>query len=193
MLDLGIVEFKKFHLSEKIVGDKITLLRRRSEHNEELFNLINNSRDTLGRFLFWVEDTKNVEDVAQVTEIFSKNWDEQNSFEYVFIENETNKIVGAGGIHTVSYMNRWAEYGYYFDDSATGKGYATQAVALLEEELFSKGIHRLVIECDVENIASAKVAEKNGFELEAILKDAKFAFGKYHSQKYYVKFNSKEN
>lgn len=190
MLDLGIMNFEKFSLPEKIVGDRLILLRRRHEHDEELFKLIDSSREFLRRFLFWVDDTKTVDDVKTVTDIFSRNWDEQNSFEYVFLDKQTGKMVGAGGIHTISYMNRMAEYGYYLDQKAVGNGYASEFVRLMEKELFSRKIHRLVIECDEDNKASAKVAERNGFVYEGRLRDAKFAYGGFRNELVYAKINS---
>lgn len=189
MLDLGLKSFEKFTPPEEIIGKNIILVKRGHQHDEELFNLIDGSREFLRRYLFWVDDTKSLQDVQNVTDIFSKNWEEQNSFEYVFLDVQTQKLVGAGGIHTVSYMNHMAEYGYYLDKDATGKGYASEFVSLLETELFKKGIHRLVIECDVENTGSAKVAERNGFELEGRLKDVKLAYGIYRDGFIYSKIN----
>lgn len=189
MLDLGLKSFEKFSLSEKLVGKNVILVRRSHQYDEELFNLIDSSRDFLRNYLFWVDDTKTLDDVKNVTDIFSKNWDEQNSFEYVFLDAQTQDLVGAGGIHTVSYMNRMAEYGYYLSKCATGRGYASEFVSMLEDELFKKGIHRLVIECDVDNKGSAKVAERNGFELEGCLRDVKYAYGDYRDGLVYAKIN----
>lgn len=190
MLDLGLQEFKKFKLPERIEGEKVILERRAHKHDEDLFRLIDGSRDFLREYLFWVDDTKTLDDVVKVTDIFSKNWDDENSFEYVFLDKENGKLVGAGGIHTVSYMNRMAEYGYYLDRTQKGKGYITEAVQLLEKELFERGIHRLVIECDENNRSSAAVAERCGFKFEGILRDAKFAYGGFRNEKIYAKLSS---
>ena len=47
MLDLGIKVFKKFSLPETICGERVIIERRAHKHDEELFNLINNSREFL--------------------------------------------------------------------------------------------------------------------------------------------------
>lgn len=189
MLDLKIKTFEKFSLPEMLTGQTCIFERRQPKHNEELFHLIMDSKEFLRKYLFWVDDTKTIEDVMQVTEIFSKNWDNQDSFEYVFLDKQTRQMVGAGGIHTVSYMNRWAEYGYYLSKNALKRGYATDFVKTLEQELFKRDIHRLVIECDRENTASAKVAERCGFSFEGCLKGAKFAYGEYRDELVYAKIN----
>ncbi len=179
MLDLGLQEFKKFFLPEEIAGENIVIRRRTHEHDAALFALIERSRAHLRRFLFWIDGTGTLEDVRVVTDIFSENWDAQKSFEYVFFEKRSGKMVGAGGVHTISHMNRMAEFGYYLDKDACGNGYATEFVRLLERELFARGIHRCVIECDAENAASAKIAERLGYTLEGRLRDVKCAYGGY--------------
>ncbi len=189
MLDLNLKPFEKFSLPETIIGEKCIFVKRTHTYDEALFHLINESRHFLREFLFWVDDTKTLDDVKTVTDIFSKNFDEQNSFEYVFLDKETKELVGAGGIHTVSYMNRMAEYGYYLSHTATGRGYASDFVASLEKELFAHGIHRLVIECDANNKASAAVAKRNGFEYEGCLKGAKYAYGGYRDEFVFGKIN----
>lgn len=189
MLDLGLKPFEKFSLPETITGQRVVLCRRTHAHDAELFNLIDHSRAFLRRFLFWIDDTKTITDVITVTDIFSKNWDKKDAFEYVFLDKQAHKIVGAGGIHTISYMNKTAEFGYYLDEKAVGNGYASEAVSLLEEALFQKGIHRLVIQCDSDNAASKRVAERNDFVLEGCLKQAKYAYGGYRDQLIYAKLN----
>lgn len=190
MLDLGNKEFKKFSLPEKIIGERVIIERRSHKHDENLFNLINNSREFLRTYLFWVDDTQSVDNVKNVTDIFDNNWDEQKSFEYVFLDRETQQLVGAGGIHTISHMHHWAEFGYYLAQNATGHGYVTEVVNLLTQALFDKGIHRVVIECDKQNTASAKVAERCGFEYEGCQKQARFAYGGYRDTLIYAKLNS---
>lgn len=179
MLDLGLEKYEKFSLPEEIIGEKIIIRRRTHEHDVALLQLIERSREHLRKFLFWVDGTKTLADVSVVTDIFSKNWEEQNSFEFVFFSKNSGEMVGAGGVHTISHMNRMAEFGYYLDETACGNGYATEFVRLLEKELFAHGIHRCVIECDADNPASAAIARRLGYTLEGTLRDVKFAYGSF--------------
>ena len=89
----------------------------------------------------------------------------------------------------ISYDNHNAEFGYYLDKNATGHGYITDFVRVVGKELFDRGIHRLVIRCDVNNTPSAAVAERCGFTLEGIMKDAALAYGEYRDHKLYAKIN----
>ncbi len=74
------------------------------------------------------------------------------------------------------------EIGYLiFDEQARNKGYATEAVGLLANYLFSsRKINRLQLAIAQGNLASRRIAEKNGFRLEGVLRGALFHGGKNH-------------
>lgn len=57
------------------------------------------------------------------------------------------------------------------------------------KELFQRGIHRLIITCDVNNQASAAVARRCGFELEGKMREARFAYGSYRDELLFAKIN----
>lgn len=190
MLDLGLLNFTKFYLPETIYGENIIIKRRSHAYDNDLFQLIDKSRDFLRNYLFWIDDTKSLDDVKAVTDIFNNNWNEQRSFEYVFLDKNNEKLIGAGGVHTISHMHRWAELGYYLSKDAVGHGYITEAVNLLTGALFDNKINRVVIQCDKQNTSSAKVAERCGFEYEGCQKEARFAYGQYRDELIYAKINS---
>ena len=189
MLDLGTKPLEKFLLPTEIIGERIIIKQRTHEYDEELWQLIDSSRNFLRPFLYWVDDTKSVEDVKFITDLFMNNFSNKNSFEYVFLDKNTNKLVGAGGIHTVCHLHNYAEFGYYIDETATGNGYVTEFVNLLSEELFKRKIHRLIITCDVENKASEMVARRCGFSFEGIMKGARLGYGEYRDQMLFGKIN----
>ena len=189
MLNLGIKPLEKFMLPTEIVGNRIIIKQRTHEFDEQLWQLIDSSREFLRPFLYWVDDTKSIEDVKKVTDIFLNNFNEKNSFEYVFLDKETKKLVGAGGIHTVCYMHNWAEFGYYIDKTATGNGYVTEFVNLLSDALFKAGIHRLIITCDTMNKASEAVAIRCGFNLEGVMKESRLGYNEYRDNFLYAKIN----
>ncbi|MGI9500693.1 MAG: GNAT family N-acetyltransferase [Geminicoccaceae bacterium] len=74
------------------------------------------------------------------------------------------------------------ELGYtLFAREHWGKGLTTEAVGLVVDYLFlSEPVNRLEIRCDVENRASARVAEKLGFTHEGIARQATFSRGRHH-------------
>jgi [ribosomal protein S5]-alanine N-acetyltransferase len=61
---------------------------------------------------------------------------------------------------------RWAQVGYWIDESHAGKGIMPVAVALACDHcLKSMGLHRIEIAIRPENLASLRVVEKLGFTL----------------------------
>jgi len=67
---------------------------------------------------------------------------------------------------------RSANLGYWVDAKRNGRGLATRAVAALAEHAFgSLGLHRLEAGTLVDNPASQRVLEKNGFELVCLARN----------------------
>lgn len=181
-----------FTLPEEIITDQVILKRRSHEYDKNLFRLIDNNRLFLREFLYWVDSVENLESVINTTDKFSEDWNRQDSFEYVYLDPQSQKLVGAGGVHTVDYKNHAAELGYYLDKEATGHGYVSSFVREMEKALFTKGIHRLVITCDSQNLPSANVAQRCNFTYEGTLKGHELAYGKFHDTMVFAKINEQD-
>ncbi len=61
---------------------------------------------------------------------------------------------------------------YYLAQQESGKGYMTETLRKMTEQLFLQGTQVLSLRCYKENIASAKVAEKSGFVHEGCIRCA---------------------
>lgn len=78
-------------------------------------------------------------------------------------DGRTHGDVAAG----FSFASRTAEVGYTFAASGRGHGYATEAIAALVAHLFDDvGVTRVGAGMHPDNIASARVLERNGFRFE---------------------------
>lgn len=67
------------------------------------------------------------------------------------------------------------------DPSARGQGYGKEAVGLLVDHLFrTTSIERVGATCDVENLASSRLAEGLGFRREGTLRRAFYHHGRWH-------------
>ena len=151
-----------------------------------LFHAIDISRERLREFLFWVDNVQKVEDERKTLSDFAEGWEKGEIFAYV-LYNTDKKIVGTIDVHNISYGNHFAELGYWLKDGETGKGYISEILPHIEKTFFSAGLHRLVIECETDNIASAAVAERNGYVFEGIAAGKVFGYGKYRDCKVYAK------
>lgn len=86
---------------------------------------------------------------------------------YSIIYNQ--EVTGAVGIRKNVVRPHIAEIGYFIDEKFWGKGLASQAVKLIEKIAVGKfKFKRLEIVVQVKNIASSKVAEKNGYRREGL-------------------------
>lgn len=63
------------------------------------------------------------------------------------------------------------QIGYWIGERFSGKGYMSEAVALVCELAFARnGLHRLEAACIPDNGKSIRLLEKNGFEREGVLR-----------------------
>jgi RimJ/RimL family protein N-acetyltransferase len=109
----------------------------------------------------------------------------QNGFvtddsELFVIEDGAHHIVGVI-THFKSRTPATREVGYrLFDPKLSGRGYVTEACRLLIDYLFK--VHqyqRLELLSAPENVASVRVAQKNGFRAEGTMRQAFFINGRY--------------
>jgi len=77
------------------------------------------------------------------------------------------RLVGAIGMNLPGH-DTCAEIGYWVASSDWGNGYATEAVRTLARFAFEHGVHRVQIQVDIGNVASARVALRAGFSFEGI-------------------------
>ncbi|UXY14275.1 GNAT family N-acetyltransferase [Chitiniphilus purpureus] len=80
-------------------------------------------------------------------------------------------VLGACGLHQPDWDHGTASLGYWVHRAHQRRGYASEAVGRVCELAFDTlGMQRLSICCDVQNLASARVAERAGFIHEARLR-----------------------
>lgn len=163
---------------EKIEGQKITLERAKAtfELANELFALVENSRENLLPWLPWALKNKTPEDEFDyLLNWCQKNWKEEKGYAYVIRENTSGHLVGSIDFFKTDNMHKNGEIGYWLDIEYIGKGYMSEAVKLLETEVFNQGFNRIVISNDTRNLRSANVAERAGYHLDGILRQASWS------------------
>lgn len=183
----------KFDLPERIVTDRLILLRRNHKYDEEMLQVLNDNRDFLRRYLFWVDKNKTLEDVIAATDMFDKEWVEHEEQALLILDKQNGELLGCIGSHAIDFFNREAELGYWLREDKTGCGYMSEAVRAVEERLFTGGMRRLVICCDKENKDSSAVAKRNGYILEAVRRGRLYTYGDFHDEEVYVKFAPNNN
>lgn len=162
-------------LPEQIESERIILkhpLKPTFKLAEELYAIVDKSRNTLREWLPWVDKTNSVEDefTGFLVGSCQKNWEEGCGFAYILYQKETNQILGIVDLFQINEKNQSAEIGFWLSDSATGHGYMQEAVLALESEGFKAGLNRIIIRNDTLNMRSAHVAERCGYVLEGVMR-----------------------
>jgi RimJ/RimL family protein N-acetyltransferase len=93
--------------------------------------------------------------------------------------------IGTVGWHQVRYgpnpESTALNFGIELVADARGRGYGTEAQALLVDYLFAlTDVNRLEASTDVENHAEQRALEKAGLRRECIVRGAQFRAGRYH-------------
>jgi RimJ/RimL family protein N-acetyltransferase len=107
-----------------------------------------------------------------------KQYDKLTSDErWFFIEKKDGSRIGSVGCGP---EGKAMEIGYNLIPSERGKGFGTEAVAIIVDYLFlSKEIVRIQAHIDPRNIASQKVLEKTGFKKEGTIRKSMFIRGEW--------------
>lgn len=100
-----------------------------------------------------------------------RNYKRENNLEYNYSIIYNNTVAGGCEIRICQDSPHIGELGYFVDRNYFNRGIASEAVKELERIAFKKlGLVRLEIRMDPRNMASEKVAIKNNFEKEGLLK-----------------------
>jgi RimJ/RimL family protein N-acetyltransferase len=99
----------------------------------------------------------------------------------------TQEMIGDVAFCTTVTDERQALIGYSVARPHWRHGYAFEAIGCLLGYLFDeRGLHRVIAECDVDNVASWKLLEKFGFRREAYLVENIYFKGRYGSEYHYA-------
>ena len=100
---------------------------------------------------------------------------------------ETGQLIGHVNLEVVSRDHRQGEIGYVLHPDHQGRGYATEAAAVMLRLGFEElDLHRIVGRLDARNVASASVLERLGMRREAHLRENEFVKGEWCDELVYA-------
>ena len=108
-------------------------------------------------------------------------------FTFVIFDNLLNKIVGTVFLKELDWNIPKGEIGFFIDQAYEGKGIITKSVSMVKNYCFNTlGLNKIFMRIAEDNSGSKRVAEKNDFKMEGILrKDFKTSEGKLINVVYY--------
>jgi ribosomal-protein-serine acetyltransferase len=136
---------------------------------DELHTLIERNRDDLARWLSWAQEPS-VERTRKYVARARKREESDGGVDRAIVLGE--QIVG----DVILYVDRYHDsgaIGYWLDQEHRGRGVVSAAVRSLARHAFDRlSVHRLEIRTDVLNHDSRAVAERLGFQLEGVAREA---------------------
>ena len=149
------------------VDTDIELGQLKQSDSVEIFNTINSQREYFGKWLPFVEFTKELSDTEKFVDSVVKAPEEK--FEYVFAIRKRNAFIGLIGFKETDRVNKKTEIGYWLSEKYQKQGVITKSVEKLCDFAFNKqGINRIQIKCAIENKSSINIPRRLGFKFEGI-------------------------
>lgn len=142
---------------------------------------INASREHLQRFLEWVDASHHTpEDSENMARTAHARFLNRSDIILAIFDRKTQALYGGTGFHSIDWNLPKFEIGYWLHQDLQGQGLITEAVNGITRYAFDQlQAKRVEIRCEGENVRSAAVAERLGFELDGILRRDR---RKYNSQ-----------
>ncbi|MFF2091807.1 GNAT family N-acetyltransferase [Paenibacillus sp. NPDC058174] len=157
----------------------LTVLEPR--HANELYQLIDGSRESIGRWLAFPNQTKKVEDSLTFIEKSLKRLSDNNGY-WAGIWHK-GKIAGSIGFIYMDWSARKTEIGYWLGDEYLGKGLVTKATTLFINHSFKElDLRKVEINVASENLKSRAIPERLGFTAEGTIRNYEYLNGEYHDR-----------
>jgi ribosomal-protein-serine acetyltransferase len=145
------------------------LLLRAPRHNDgALVNTgILESINELRAWMPWARETPTIAESETFAREAAMRYRTREELNYLLFRKDDGVYLGNIGLHTIAWDVPRFEIGYWLRTSLSGHGYMTEAVIALSAFAFSiLGAKRIEIRCDSNNLRSARVAERAGYQLE---------------------------
>jgi RimJ/RimL family protein N-acetyltransferase len=150
------------------------------------------SHAELARYMPWALVRPSVDDTEEWCRRAHAKFIQREQFHYHFYFKGSDDFIGTVGVFNIQWDVPRGEIGYWLQTSHVGKGYMTEAVNALTRVCFEQlKFERVEIRCEDANERSAKVAERCGYQLEALLhRYARSSDGTLRDDRLYVKLRS---
>lgn len=156
-------------------SERIELMPPSMEQAETILEAVLESENELNEFLFWVPDALTLADSLKNTLRAINHFEKSEKvLRFVIIDKYQQHLVGVISLIIFDQVNSHYEVGYWLRSTAVGKGYASEAIKLLETYALSEfKAKKMMITTALTNVKSQAVALRCGYEQEAILTDVR--------------------
>ncbi|HWA58264.1 MAG TPA: GNAT family protein [Gemmatimonadales bacterium] len=137
----------------------------------EVHDLITRNRAHLDQWLRWSSSIQSRADADALIAQFEEKQARGDGFHLgIWVDG---RLAGGCVCWSIHRQNRNAEIGYWLGADRTGRGLATRsAAAAIDHLIGGERLHRIEMQCAVDNRASRAIPERLGFRLEGIRRDS---------------------
>jgi ribosomal-protein-serine acetyltransferase len=160
------------------IDDDVVLKILEPEDADVLFALVDCNRPHLREWLPWV-DTNTTPEKSRLFILSAQDQYKLNfGFQCGIWIHGT--LAGVIGFHSIDWMNRSVEIGYWLGEEFQGRGIVTKACRTLVDYAFNEyQLNRVQIRCATGNKKSNAIIERLGFIEEGIARQAEFLYDHY--------------
>lgn len=167
--------------AQTLLGELVFLRPLRAADSGIFFEALAASRESLREFLPWTCDMKTEKEAKRHIETYAVQAELENGGAWGIFEKASGNFAGTLYVHWVSEENSSAQLGYWLAETATGKGFATEAVKLVSKTLLLKWqLNRVEAIVPLENAKSLAVMRRAGFASEGVSREYACLHGRFH-------------
>lgn len=160
------------------IDEEINLRLVTERDAEEIFQLIDGSRNHLREWLGWLDHSNSVQDtlinIKNNLKLFLSNEGLDTAIVY------KGKIVGKIGFNKINKANKTAYVGYMLDEAFQGKGIMTRAAKAIVKIAFEEyGLNKVEIHVAEGNTKSRNIPIRLEFKEEGTIRSAEWLYDHY--------------
>lgn len=154
----------------------ISILEAR--HSQELYDLIDRSRESIGQWLEFPDNTKGVEDTEAFIKRSLNRFSDSNGY-WAGIWHK-GQIAGSIGFLHIDWNSKRTEIGYWLSSEFEGIGLMSKACESFVKHAFNDlNLRKIEIGVATNNIKSRAIPERLGFTKEGIIRSYEILHGQY--------------
>jgi ribosomal-protein-serine acetyltransferase len=170
---------------EHVVNKNISLRLTHVSDSEEVFGVIDSSREQLKKGLSWVDLVKSPRDCKYSAYKAMHQYASNNGFQCNVIYK--NKIVGKIGLHGIEWSDKSTSIGYWLAEDYQGRGIMTTCCKCLLNMVFDNlKLNAVYIYVAEDNNKSRAIPERLNFKQHGLKKNAQILSGNYVNHIQYV-------
>lgn len=160
------------------VDESITLRLLEPSVAKELFALVDGSRESLRRWLPWVDTNKSWQDSRIFIDVSLHQLERDEAMQLGIWYK--GKLAGVIGYYHIDRENRSVSIGYWLGERFRRRGIMTRACRTMVEAAFlEQGFNRVEIRCAIGNWASRGIPERLGFVFEGRAREGQWLHNRF--------------